>query len=118
MGQEDRFEHFVINDGNYLERVIFQMEDGQPVISERARIFEKDGTLVMSTTIFDAEYNELSMYEMVEQKFQKLKFRNRDSDDPYYITFELDASGELSIRETSKSGKLIRKYVMSRQDLP
>lgn|GEM_PF-2758299 len=118
IGASGHYENFVFNDGNYIERVIFLMEDGQPVISERARIFEKDGSLAMTTTVFDEQFNELSMYELVDQKFRKIKFRNTRDDNPFTITFELTETGIVRITEADRSGKVIKKYELSRHDLP
>jgi len=118
LGHSERFENFVYNDGNYLERVIFQLEDGQPVISERARIFEKDGSLAMTTTIFENDANELAIFDLVDQKFHLLRFRNIRDDDPHTITFELSPQGSVLVTEREKSGKQIKKYELLKQGLP
>ena len=116
--QEGEYENFVLIDDNFMERVIYQIEDGQPVISERGKIFEKDASLAMTTTIFDTKQNEFSKYELFDQNYNKVIFRNIQTDDPYFITLELQENGKLDITETNQSGKKVKEYELTRHTLP
>ena len=115
---EGQYENFILIDDNFIERVIYQVEDGQPVISERGKIFEKDATLAMTTTIFNTKNNEFSKFELIGQNINRVTFRNIEEDDPYLIILQLMDDGKLVISEMNQFESLIKKYELTRNNLP
>ncbi len=113
-----QYENFVPINDNYIERVIYNIEDGQPVISERGKIFENDASLALTTTIFESKQNEFSKFELIEQNFNKITFQNIQHENPFLITIELLNNGKMDIKESSKSGKILKSYELTRQNLP
>lgn len=112
------FENFVPINDNYIERVIYHIEDGQPVVSERGKIFENDASLALTTTIFETKQNEFSKFELLDHNFHKIIFQNLQHDNPFQITMELQPNGKLDITESNRAGKKLRSYELTRQNLP
>ena len=80
--------------------------------------YEKDATLAMTTTIFNTKNNEFSKFELIGQNINRVTFRNIEEDDPYLIILQLMDDGKLVISEMNQFERLIKKYELTRNNLP
>lgn len=108
----------IILQQDYIECVVYHIEDGQAIVRERRRLYNDHGQLRMTTTVFFKETNEFSNFRLKAQKENRLVFENLDPDSQELITFDRTSQTTMQVIFNDRKNGQLRKVELIMDDEP